>query len=143
MTANKTRVTDASVADYLSAIGDEQRRRDCETIAALMTSITGCPARMWGAAIVGFDSYHYRYPSGREGDAAVTGFASRKGDISVYLAASSPGQEQQLARLGRHRMGKSCLYIRRLADVDMGVLEQLIADSVAEVKRRHGGSGGA
>ena len=143
MKKNKTRVTDASVGDYLSAIADEQRRKDCEAIAALMASVTGCPPRMWGAAIVGFDSYHYRYPSGREGDAGVTGFASRKGDISVYLAASGPAQEQLLARLGRHRMGKSCLYIRRLADVDMGVLEQLIAGSVAEVKRRHGGSGGA
>ena len=97
---------------------------------------------MWGSSIVGFDSYHYKYKSGREGDSAVTGFSSRKGDLSVYLVASSPGQEQLLARLGQHKMGKSCLYIRKLADVNIGVLEQLIAGSVAEVKRRHGRSGG-
>ena len=138
MAENKTKATDASVADYLSAIDDEGRRKDCQAIADLMSRITKAPPRMWGTGIVGFDSYHYKYASGREGNAAATGFSSRKGDISVYLAASGSNQEQLLARLGRHKMGKCCLYIRKLADVDIGVLEQLVAESVGEVKRRYG-----
>ncbi|NDK38465.1 DUF1801 domain-containing protein [Pseudoxanthomonas gei] len=138
MAENKTRATDASVTAYLSAIADEERKRDCATIAEMMARITQAPARMWGTSIVGFDSYHYRYESGREGDAPVTGFSSRKSDISVYLSTGAPDQEALLARLGRHKMGKACLSIRKLADVDMDVLEQLVAGSVAEVRRRHG-----
>ncbi len=138
MAENKTRPTDANVDAYLSAIEDDARRKDCEAISALMAKITRCPPRMWGTGIVGFDSYHYKYVSGHEGDACVTGFASRKGDISVYLSASGAEQEALLARLGRHKMGKACLYIRRLSDVDMGVFEQLIAGSVVEVKQRYG-----
>ena len=138
MPENKTKATDASVEAYLTAIEDDGRRNDCKTIAALMSRITKAEPRLWGPSIVGFDSYHYKYPSGREGDAGVTGFSSRKGDISVYLAASGPNQERLLAQLGRHKMAKSCLYIRKLADVDIKVLERLIAESVAEVKRRYG-----
>ncbi len=138
MNENKTQATDASVDTYLSAIDNDERRQDCTTIARLMSAITKTPPRMWGGSIVGFDTYHYRYESGREGDGAVTGFSARKGDISVYLVASGAEQDQLLAKLGRHKMGKSCLYIRRLADVDIGILEQLIAGSVAEVKRRYG-----
>ena len=86
----------------------------------------------------GFGTYHYKYESGREGDAGLTGFASRKGDISVYLVASSAQQPELLQKLGKHKMGKSCLTIRKLADVDMKVLRELVVESVAEVKRRHG-----
>ena len=138
MVENKTKATDASVEGYLSAIEDDTRRHDCRAIATLMSTLTKAQPVMWGPSIVGFGSYHYKYDSGREGDAAVTGFSSRKGDISVYLAASSPGQEQLLALLGRHKMGKSCLYIRKLADIDMAVLERLIAGSIAEIRRRQG-----
>ena len=138
MTGNKTTPTDTNVSAFLDAIGDDRRREDCRTLAALMSGITGKPAVMWGPSIVGFDTYHYKYESGREGDWAVTGFSPRKGDISVYLTAGSPEQDDLLARLGRHKMGKACLYIRRLSEIDLGVLEQLIAASVAEVKRRYG-----
>lgn len=138
MAENKTRPTAASVADYLAAIGDETRRNDCAALAALMARITRQDAAMWGSGIVGFGSYHYRYDSGREGDSCLAGFANRKGDISIYLVADFPGQADLLARLGRHRMGKACLYVRRLADIDVEVLAQLVAGSVAEVKRRHG-----
>ena len=138
MSGNKTTPTDANVSAFLAAIGDDQRREDCRTLLALMGRITGKPAVMWGPSIVGFDTYHYKYESGREGDWAVTGFSPRKGDISVYLTAASPGQDDLLARLGRHKMGKACLYIRRLADIDLAVLEQLITASVAEVRRRYG-----
>jgi hypothetical protein len=138
MSGNKTTPTDANVSAFLDAIEDDRRREDCHTLLALMGRITGKPAVMWGASIVGFDTYHYRYESGREGDWAVTGFSPRKGDISVYLAAGSADQTDLLTRLGRHKMGKACLYIRRLSDIDLAVLEQLIAASVAEVKRRYG-----
>jgi hypothetical protein len=137
MAENKTKATDASVASYLAAIEDEARRRDCEALAKLMRKVTGQRAAMWGAGIVGFGSYHYRYDSGREGDMCVTGFSSRKADISVYLVAEGKGQQENLARLGRYKMAKSCLHIRRLSDVDLAVLERLIAESVAEVRRRY------
>lgn len=140
MSENKTKPTSANAAEFLAAIGDDQRRADCRALSGIMQEITGEPAVMWGAGIVGFGSCHYRYESGREGDWAVAGFSPRKGDISVYLMAEAPEQAELLSRLGRHKMGKACLYIRKLADVDVAVLAQLVADSVAEVKRRHGQS---
>lgn len=138
MAENKTQATHASVEAYLASIEGDGRRADCRAIAALMSRLTNAAPAMWGPGIVGFDSYHYKYASGREGDACVTGFSSRKGDISVYLCAAGAGQEQLLAQLGRHKMGKACLYIRRLADIDMAVLERLVAGSVAEIKRLYG-----
>jgi len=138
MAENKTKQTDASVREYLSAIEDDARRRDCETIAILMSKITKAPPKLWGTSIVGFGNYHYKYESGREGDAGLTGYSSRKGDISVYLPASGINQELLLSKLGRHKMGKCCLYIRKLSDVDVKILEQLITESVAQVKRCYG-----
>ncbi len=137
MAENKTKPTGASVESYLGAIEDATRRKDCDFLVKLMTKVTRSPATMWGPTIVGFGSYHYTYESGREGDACVTGFSSRKLDLTVYLTASSPEQEALLAKLGKHRMTKACLYIRRLSDVDTQVLEQLVAGSVAEVRRRY------
>ena len=138
MTENKTKATDASVARYLSAIQDEARRKDCEALAKLMTKATKEPPKMWGTSIVGFGSYHYKYESGREGDSCLTGFSSRKGDISVYLVGAVLEQVELLAKLGKHKLGKGCLYIRQLSDVDLKVLEQLIVGAVAERKRRYG-----
>ena len=103
-----------------------------------MTRVTGFPAVMWGTAIIGFGSYHYRYASGHEGDACLVGFASRKSDISVYLSTDFTSRDALLARLGKHKMAKACLSIRKLIDVDLGVLEQLITESVAQVKRVSG-----
>lgn len=136
MTGNKTRPTDLSVSTFLAAIDDAQRREDCRALLAMMSRITGQPAVMWGPSIVGFDKYHCRYESGREGDMAVTGFSPRSKDISIYLMAESPGQADLLARLGRHKMGKACLSIRRLSDVDTDVLEQLVSGSVAALRHR-------
>ena len=138
MAENKTKATEASVESYLSAIQDEARRKDCEALARLMTKTTKYPPKMWGTSIVGFGSYHYKYESGREGDSCLTGFSSRKGDISIYLVANFPGQEQLLSQLGKHKMGKGCLYVSRLSDVDPRILELLIAGSVAERKRHYG-----
>ena len=137
MKENKTKVTDASVDSYLAAIVDEARRKDCEALAKLMTRATKQPPKMWGASIVGFGSYHYKYESGREGDSCLTGFSSRKSDITLYLVASFPGQEELLTKLGKHKRGKGCLYIRQLSDVNPKVLEQLIVGSVAERKRHY------
>jgi hypothetical protein len=134
---NKTGVTSASVDAYIDAIADPARQADCRALVRLMQSITGERPAMWGSSIVGFGSYHYRYESGREGDACAAGFSSRRSDISIYLTASFPGQEDLLARLGKHKMGKACLSIRRLGDVDVDVLKQLVAQSVAAVRERY------
>jgi len=133
----KTKVTQASVDGYIAAIDDESRRKDCEALAKLMAKATKQQPKMWGTSIVGFGSYHYKYESGREGDSCLTGFSSRKADISVYLMASFSGHDELLSRLGKHKMGKGCLYIRKLSDVDLKVLEHLVVGSVAEVKRRY------
>ena len=138
MAENKTGATKASVDAYLAAMGDEARRQDCEALVALMRQVTTCDPAMWGSSIVGFGSYHDRDDSGHEGDACLVGFSSRKGDISIYLMAGFAGQDELLARLGRHRMGKACLYVRRLSDIDVGVLRALVAGSVAEMNRLHG-----
>ncbi len=139
MYETKTRPTRLSVAAYLRGIADESRRKDCKTIAGLMRRATGCAPTMWGTSIVGFGTYHYKYASGHEGDSCVVGFSSRKGAISIYLV---PGYEEKetkalLTRLGKHKIGKACLYLQRLADVDVPILEQLIARSVAATRRRY------
>lgn len=138
MAQNKAQATEASVGDYLDAIADASRRKDCDALVKLMSKVTKQVPKMWGPSIVGFGSYHYQYESGREGDSCLTGFSSRKPDLSVYLVASFPEQDELITRLGKHKMGKACLYIRKLGDVDVKVLHELVAGSVAEVKRRHG-----
>lgn len=130
-TVNKTQATDADVDQFLAAIPDPGRREDCQRIRALMEAATGAPARLWGPSIVGFGVYHYRYESGREGDWMVTGFSPRKNDLTLYIMPGFARYESLMAKLGRHKTGKSCLYIKRLADVDMAVLETLVRDSVA------------
>jgi hypothetical protein len=132
-TENKTKQTEASVEEYLANIGDETRRADCEALVKLMSGVTRKPPKMWGSSIVGFGSYHYRYASGREGDMCLAGFSTRKADLTVYVITA--GQEALLKKLGKHKVSKACLYIKRLADVDVKVLRQLVAASVAEVKR--------
>lgn len=136
-TSNKTLPTTVAVDAYLDAIADPLRRADCVALRTLMSEVTGHPAVMWGPGIVGFDQYTYSLANGKTAVMCVIGFASRKGDLSVYLVAESPEQSALLARLGRHKMGKACLYLRRLADVDPAVLRALLTASVAETKRRH------
>lgn len=138
MAENKTKRTDASVKDYIAAIDDESRRKDCDALARMMTKVSGRTPKMWGPGIVGFGTYHYKYESGREGDSPLTGFSSRKGPISIYLVAGFPGQEKLLSKLGKHKMGKVCLSIRKISDADYHVLEQLVEGSVAEARRRYG-----
>lgn len=138
MSGNKTKPTTASVAGFIAAVEGEERRKDCKALVAMMERVTGQPAVLWGPAIIGCDSYHYRYASGREGDAPLAAFSPRKGDISVYLSCDAAASSGLLDRLGRHKMAKACLYIRKLADVDMAVLEQLVVESMVETKQRYG-----
>ena len=134
----KTQETTQSVADYIAAIEPESRRKDCMQLGALIEHTTGWPPKMWGPGIVGFGRYEYRYDSGHSGVMCVVGFASRKAEISVYLAPyGGPEFDALLAKLGKHKMGKGCLYVKRMADVDVSVLEELVRASVAEISRRY------
>lgn len=137
MAETKTKPTGASVEDYLASRASPEQLADCKAIMALCKQVTKQPPRMWGPSIVGYGAYTYRYESGRSGDACLVGFAIRGKDLVVYINAESREQGELLAKLGKHQMGKSCLYLRRLADVDVKVLEALIAGSVAEVRARY------
>ena len=137
MAENKTKATEMSVQGYLSNIEDESRREDCEALTKLMSKATKQQPKMWGTSIVGFGSYHYKYESGREGDACLVGFSSRKGDITLYLVADILGDDELLSKLGKHKTGKGCLYIRKLSDVDLKTLETLIVEAYAQRLRNH------
>ncbi|MES1245848.1 MAG: DUF1801 domain-containing protein [Acidobacteriota bacterium] len=138
MAENKTKPTDASVEGYIAARGSEQQRADCRELIALLEKATRQPPKMWGPSIVGFGSYRYTYESGHSGEAPLAGFAIRGRELVIYLVAEQDEQKSLLSRLGPHKMGKSCLYFKRLADLDRSVLEKLVVSSVAEVRRRYG-----
>ena len=125
--------TDAAVLTFLDRVTHPVRRRDAETLLALMERATGEPARMWGSSIVGFGAYHYTYASGREGDAAAAGFSPRKAASTVYLADGIGPHSQLLAKLGPHTTGVGCLYLKDLEQIDLGVLERVVRDSYATV----------
>jgi hypothetical protein len=137
VSATKTRPTEVSAASHVAAIANDEQRKDARTLIALMRKVTKHKPRMWGPTIVGFGSYHYRYASGHEGDSALAAFAVRGNGLVVYTEASFEGRDVLLAGLGKHRTGKVCVYIRRLANVDLKVLETLVARSIAETKRRY------
>jgi hypothetical protein len=136
MAENKTKPTRASAASFIAQVEGEQRRKDCEELVALMRDVTGHPPKMWGSSIVGFDQYHYRYESGREGDMLLTGFSPRKQDLVLYLG---PGldNERLIKKLGKHKAGKGCLYLKRLDDVDRSVLRALVEESVSTMRKRY------
>jgi Domain of unknown function (DU1801) len=136
MAKTKTKPTGASVEQYLASRASPEQLADCKAIMAICERITAQQPYMWGPSIVAYGSYTYKYESGHSGDAPLAGFAIRGREIVVYLGVDDPGQADLLAQLGKHRMSKSCLYIKRLKDLDVNVLEALIAVSVAEVKRR-------
>ena len=137
MAQNKTKPTGASVKDYLAARGSDQQRADCRELMALLEKVTQQSPKMWGPSIVGYGSYRYTYESGRTGEAPLAGFAIRGRELVVYLMTEGSQQKALLSKLGKHRVGKSCLYFRQLADLDTAVLEQLVAGSVADMMRRH------
>jgi hypothetical protein len=130
----KTRPTDVSVADFLAAIEDDERRQDCLTVEKLMRKATGAKPRMWGPSIVGFGDFRYRYASGRELDWFYTGFSPRKRELTLYIMPGFARYDALMAKLGKHKTGKSCLYIKRLADVDLTVLATLVEESVKHMK---------
>lgn len=137
MAENKTRPKKTGVTAFLAGIEDVQMRRDAKKVAAMMREATGSRARMWGSNIVGFGQYHYRYESGREGDFMITGFSPRKQALTIYIIPGFGRFEKLMARLGQHKTGKSCLYIRRLSDVDEKVLRQLIGNSVKYMRKTY------
>jgi uncharacterized protein DUF1801 len=129
----KTKPTTESVKDFLNKITDEERRADCFAIAQMMEEITGEKAKIWGASIVGFGSYHYKYASGREGDWLVTGFSPRKKDLTLYVMMGFERHRDLMEKLGKHSTGKSCLYIKRLSDIHVPTLRKLIRTSIKEL----------
>ena len=143
MAENKTKATDASVEDYIASRANEEQRVDCKALMSLLKRVTKQRPKMWGPSIVGYGSYRYTYESGRTGEMCLAGFAIRGRELVVYLLAEGREQQALLSRLGKHKMGKSCLYFKRLDDLDKTVLEQLITNSVADVKRRYGTRRGA
>lgn len=135
---NKTKQTDNSVNDFIDAIGDADVIADCKTLIALMTEVSGHKPKMWGSSIVGFDSYHYKYDSGREGDACIIGFSPRKGKLTVYLVDGTSNYPELLAQLGKHKIGKVCVYFKAMRDIDIEVLRQLLVRSYAYTKSQVG-----
>ena len=138
MSELKTKATEASVAEYIASRASEEQVTDCKALMAMLKRVTGEKPRMWGPSIVGYGVYRYTYESGRTGEMCRTGFAIRGRELVIYLVAEDGEQKALLSRLGRHKMGKSCLYIRKLADIDMKILEQLVAASLSQLKNRHG-----
>lgn len=132
----KTKPTTVSVDDFIDAVVDPQRREDAKTVRAMMERVSGEPAVMWGPTIVGFGRYHYKYASGHEGDMARIGFSPRAKELVLYLLGDFPHQAL-MDRLGKYKTGKCCLYIKRLADVDMAVLEELTSESLAYVNEKY------
>ena len=128
---NKTKATEVSVADFVARVEPDQRQADARVVIDLMTRITGEPATMWGPSIIGFGVYRYRYESGREGEICRLGFSPRKPELVFYLGTGFPGRDAMLAALGKHKTGKGCLYVKKLSDVDMSVLERMVAASWA------------
>ncbi len=138
MAENKTKATGSSVDAYIASRANAQQVADSEALIALFTRLTGEPPKMWGPSIVGFGSYRYTYESGRTGEAPLAGFAIRGRELVVYLDCGSEAGASLLSKLGKHRMTTSCLYFRQLADLDAKVLEKLVRESIANVKRRYG-----
>ncbi|MET0392864.1 MAG: DUF1801 domain-containing protein [Chitinophagaceae bacterium] len=140
MAEQKTRPTVQPVEDFLNGIADERLRQDCFAVLKLMKKVTGAKPNMWGPGIVGFGQYHYKYESGHEGDMCLTGFAPRKPNIlTLYVLAGFPGQTELLEKLGKHKTGKGCLYLKKLEDVDQDVLAKLISGSVEYLKKKYPG----
>ena len=136
MTKAKTKPEKVRPADFLAKVKDPTRRADAEKLVRMFQRATGEKPVMWGPSIVGFGSYHYKYESGREGDMCLVGFSPRATELVLYVLAGAPGQADRLARLGKHRTGKACLYIKRLADVDQPTLEDLVRTAAAHVRER-------
>jgi len=131
----KTKPNEQSVEAFLNSVEDEKKRQDCLTILEMMKQITKAEPQMWGTSMVGFGTYHYKYESGREGDWFVAGFSPRKQNLTLYIMAGFSRYDELLSKLGKFKTGKSCLYIKKLEDVDLPTLKELIKQSVAHVSK--------
>jgi hypothetical protein len=138
MAGNKTKPTNASIDAYIAYRANDQQAADCRVLMSLFKKITRQPPKMWGPSIVGYGAYRYTYESGRSGESPLAAFAIRGRELVVYLVDESEKQKALLAKLGPHKMTKCCLYLKRLADLDRSVLEQLVVNAIAEARRRHG-----
>ena len=136
MAENKTKETVVDPHHFIKQIDDEQKRKDSEELVRLMSKATGKPPKMWGPTIVGFGKYRYKYESGREGEICMAGFSPRKPSLVLYLGHILENKDL-MSRLGKHKVGKSCLYIKKLDDIDRAVLKELVVKSVAEMRKRH------
>jgi hypothetical protein len=134
----KTKPTEASIDDYLASRASAEQQEDCKTLMGMLKRLTQEKPKLWGPSIVGYGVYKYTYASGRTGEMCRVGFAIRGREVVVYVSAAGAEQGALLRRLGKHRMGKSCLYIKRLAEIDLGILEKLIVGSLAQLKARYG-----
>lgn len=134
----KTKENEASVADFINAVPNEKKRADCWIIHDMMQAISGLPAKMWGPSIIGFGSYHYTYESGREGDMLKIGFSPRKAALTLYIKGGFRRFEELMSKLGKYKTGKSCLYIKNLADVNEDVLKELCNESWAYMTEKYG-----
>ena len=137
----KTQPTQVTAADYISGVEPESKREDAKVLDALFRKVTGKPAKMWGPSIIGYGQYHYKYASGHEGDMCRAGFSPRKAKHSLYLMCGSPSEERAFAplfaQLGKHSRGKGCIYVNKLADIDLAVLEEMIALSWRNMAERY------
>ncbi|HEU0043226.1 DUF1801 domain-containing protein [Sphingomonas sp.] len=137
MAETKTKPTEVTADAFIDAVADPVRREDAKVVRAMMERLTGEPPRMWGPSIVGFGSYDYRYDSGHQGTSCRLGFSPRKAELVLYVLTGEPEQAPQLARLGKHKTGKACLYVRKLADVDLAVLEEIARGTLAFMDARY------
>lgn len=134
---NKTVETNNSVPAYLNKIADEKKRKDFKTLVDLIAKATGLEPKMWGTAIVGFGSYHYKYESGREGDAPLTGLSARVNAIVLYLGSEFEKREELLAKFGKHKVGGGCVYVQKLEDIDTVILIKMVKNSVSYTRRKY------
>lgn len=135
--ANKTQPTSTSIAEFIESLKDERRQSECNQLVELMREESGQEPVLWGPAIIGFGQYHYRYESGREGDFMRVGFSPRKQNLSIYIIPGFKPYQAVLERLGKHKLGKSCLYIKRLEDVDISALRELVRQSLVDMNERY------
>ncbi len=139
MAETKTRATTVNVDDFIAAAEPPQRSEDAKIVDAMLRRVTGEVPKMWGPTIVGYGQYHYRYDSGHEGDMCRLGFSPRKAQLVLYVLTGADGEAELLSKLGKHSTGKSCLYVKKLADVDMGVLEQISRNALAHMNEKYPG----
>jgi len=135
--ANKTQENDGDVLAFIDSVDNPKRQADAKVVLEMMERVTGLAAKMWGTAIIGFGSYHYKYESGREGDSLRVGFSPRKANLVIYIMPGYTDYSGILSRIGKYKKGKSCLYINKLEDIDMAVLEELVLAGLADIEAKY------